>query len=92
MADRFAARRILPNLWEVRDARKNLVEYVLFAEYGLGHARAFVTVEQLEQPGARGEVLRELAWTATRAGIRHTFRPPPILPPAGPGLSVRPGQ
>lgn len=80
MADRFTVRRILPDrLWEVTDHHKQVVEFVLFGDYGVDHARLFLTVESV--PDMRSEALRQLATRATRAGIRHSFVPPvPFVP------------
>lgn len=78
MSARYRVRRTLQNLWEIEDAYRDVTEFVLFADIGLGHARMWATNEVL-QHGGRSEALRLLAHDATRAGVDHSFVPPPRL-------------
>ena len=81
-ARRFTVRKTLPMLWEVRDTHRFVTEWVLFADYGLGHVRGFMSNEfYADQPAARPEMLRMLVERASRAGVRHSFRPPPRMAP-----------
>lgn len=82
MSARFTVTKALPMLWRIHDAHTFRTEFVLFADYGIGHARATISDEYLDDaPGARDELLRELASVATSAGVQHSFQPPPRLVP-----------
>lgn len=90
MTHRFTVRTVLPGLlWEVTDHDKGVVEHVLFGDYGVQHARAFTPVDALQaSPDRRAEVLQQLAQSATRSGVRHSFVPRiPFAP-----VLARPGQ
>ncbi len=76
--ERFTVLRVLSNLWEIRDHRRYQTEFVLFGDRGPDYVRLVVGDLRATE---RNEHLRYLAWTADRAGVPHSFRPPPRLSP-----------